>query len=165
MRPLTDPEIRAAFVNCSKGEAKRMDVPRDLAELPWDDLDFLGWRDPGAPDRGYIVTEQDDGLVGVALRAAPSTARGYTTRGMCSVCLTVHSSGGVSLMTAKRTGEAGRLGNTVGLYLCADLACPLYLRGKRKTRAAKGLDETLTLEEKIVRAETNLTAFLAKVTA
>ncbi|NED82069.1 FBP domain-containing protein, partial [Streptomyces sp. SID11233] len=28
MKPLTDPEIRAAFVNCSKGEAKRLHIPR-----------------------------------------------------------------------------------------------------------------------------------------
>ncbi|TGN78537.1 FBP domain-containing protein, partial [Streptomyces griseoluteus] len=49
MRPLTEQDIRASFVNCSKGDAKRLAVPRDLAERPWDDLDFLGWRDPGAP--------------------------------------------------------------------------------------------------------------------
>ncbi|MEV0476177.1 FBP domain-containing protein, partial [Streptomyces prunicolor] len=51
MRPLTEREIRAAFVNCTKGEAKRLSIPRDLAERPWDDLDFLGWRDPQAPGR------------------------------------------------------------------------------------------------------------------
>jgi hypothetical protein len=31
VKPLTEPEIRAAFVNCSKGEAKRASIPRDLA--------------------------------------------------------------------------------------------------------------------------------------
>ncbi|ROO84854.1 treble-clef zinc-finger protein [Actinocorallia herbida] len=165
MRQLSDAEVRASFVNCSKGEAKRIDLPRDLAERPWEDLDFLGWRDPGAPDRGYVVTEQAGRLVGIALRAAPSAARGFTSRGMCSLCLTVHSSGGVSLMTARRTGEAGRLGNTVGLYLCADLACSLYIRGKRHSKAAQGLDETLSVEDKITRAEANLTAFLTKITA
>jgi hypothetical protein len=40
VKPLTEPEIRAAFVNCTEGEAKRLNVPRDLAEQPWDDLDF-----------------------------------------------------------------------------------------------------------------------------
>jgi hypothetical protein len=29
----------------------------------------------------------------------------------------------VSLFTAKRTGVAGRNGNTVGTYICADLRC------------------------------------------
>ncbi|GAA3650562.1 hypothetical protein GCM10022420_027680 [Streptomyces iranensis] len=50
MKPMTEQEIRAAFVNCTKGEAKRLSIPRDLADRPWDDLDYLGWRDPQAPD-------------------------------------------------------------------------------------------------------------------
>lgn len=43
MRALTEKDIRSSFVNCSKGEAKRLTVPRDLEARPWDDLDFLGW--------------------------------------------------------------------------------------------------------------------------
>ena len=108
MRPITESDLRGSFVNCSKGETKRLGVPRDLDEQPWDDLDFLGWRDPDAPERGYLVIERDDGtLAGIALRAAPGTARGFTSRSMCSLCLTTHTSGGVALMTARRTGEAG----------------------------------------------------------
>jgi len=49
VKVLTEQEIRAAFVNCAKGEARRLNVPRDLAGQPWDDLDFLGWRDPQSP--------------------------------------------------------------------------------------------------------------------
>ena len=64
MRPLTEQDIRSSFVNCSKGEAKRLAIPRDLTERPWDDLDFLGWRDPGAPDRSYLVTERPAGPSG-----------------------------------------------------------------------------------------------------
>ena len=45
MRALTEQAIRDSFVNCSRGEAKRLATPRDLDERPWDDLDFLGWRD------------------------------------------------------------------------------------------------------------------------
>lgn len=41
MEPLGDSEIRASFVNCSKGEARRMSLPRELDGLPWADLDFL----------------------------------------------------------------------------------------------------------------------------
>ncbi|WP_342782051.1 FBP domain-containing protein [Trebonia kvetii] len=44
-------------MNCTKGEAKRLNVPRDLAELPWEDLDFLGWRDQQSPERAYLVAE------------------------------------------------------------------------------------------------------------
>lgn len=84
MRPLTEPEIRAAFVNCTKGEAKRLSVPRDLAERPWDDLDFLGWRDPQAPDRAYLAIELDGRPTAIALRlpAPPPGRRGA----VCARC-------------------------------------------------------------------------------
>ena len=65
MNPLTEPEIRASFVNCSKGEAKRLNVPRNLADQPWDDLDLLGWRDPQSRTRAYLVAEHAGTLRGV----------------------------------------------------------------------------------------------------
>jgi treble-clef zinc-finger protein len=79
----------------SKGEAQRLKIPAGLDELPWPDLDFLGWRDPGAPERAYLVAEHDDRLVGVTLRAASAGARGFTSRSLCSLCLTTRSGGGV----------------------------------------------------------------------
>ncbi|MFF0866515.1 FBP domain-containing protein [Nonomuraea sp. NPDC003560] len=165
MRPLTEHDIRTSFINCSKGEAKRAGLPRDLADLPWDDLDFLGWRDPGAPERAYLVAEADGSLVGVALRVTSGSSRSFTARSMCSFCLTTHTGGGVALMTARRTGEPGRQGNTVGQYLCADLACPLYVRGKREAAGAGVVDESLTPAEKVARANANVRAFLDKVAA
>ncbi|TDC07287.1 FBP domain-containing protein [Nonomuraea longispora] len=165
MRPVTEGDIRSSFVNCSKGEAKRLSLPADLAEQPWQDLDFLGWRDPGAPDRGYMVAEREDGrLVGIALRAVRGTARGFASRSMCSLCLTIRTGGGVALMSARRTGEAGRLGNTVGRYLCSDLDCSLYARGQKQT-AGGDFEETLTVQERVARTRDNLTAFIAKVVA
>lgn len=164
MRSLTEQDIRSSFVNCSKGEAKRLFVPHDLGERTWDELDFLGWRDPGAPDRGYLVTERADRgrLVGVTLRFQPAR-RGFLHRSMCSLCLTTHPRGGVSLMTARRAGTAGREGNSVGAYMCTDLACSLYLRGKKVPETGPRFEETLTLEEQIARTLGNLHAFLDKV--
>ncbi|GLW46625.1 hypothetical protein Stsp02_22870 [Streptomyces sp. NBRC 14336] len=162
MKALTESEIRSSFVNCSKGEAKRLSVPRDLDQLPWDDLDFLGWRDPGAPDRSYLVTERDGRLIGVTLRF-PSQQRGFLHRSLCSLCLTTHRGGGVSLMTARKAGPAGREGNSVGLYMCTDLACSLYLRGKKIPDSGIRIEESLTLEEQIARTEGNLSAFLEKL--
>ncbi|MFF5259834.1 FBP domain-containing protein [Actinomadura viridis] len=164
MRPVTEREIRASFVNCSKGEAKRLGLPKDFADLPWDDLDFLGWRDPGAPERAYLIAERDGGLVGIALRAAGGASRGFTARSMCSLCLTTRTGGGVVLMTARRTGAAGRQGDSAGQYLCGDLDCSLYLRGKKQSVAGGALDESLTSEEKIARMRDNLHTFLGKVT-
>lgn len=162
MRPITETDIRRSFVNCSKGEAKRLGVPGDLEAHPWGDLDFLGWRDPGAPERAYLVTEHDGRLLGIALRAVTGTARGFTSRSMCSLCLTTHASGGVTLMSARRAGDAGRQGNTVGQYFCAGLACSLFIRGKKQT-AGGDLDETLSVDERIARTQKNLTAFINRV--
>ncbi|RJL34179.1 FBP domain-containing protein [Bailinhaonella thermotolerans] len=166
MNPLEEKEIRDSFVNCSKGEARRLGMPRGLADLPWPDLDFLGWRDPGAPDRGYIVAEHRGELVGLTLRTAKEVKRAFVKSTICSVCLTPHPGTGVALFTAPRVGAAGRQGNTIGTYICADLACPLYARGKRETglgvRLRDGV-ESLTLEERADRAVRNLAAFLDRV--
>ncbi|TJZ44544.1 FBP domain-containing protein [Streptomyces piniterrae] len=164
MKSATEQDIRASFINCSKGAAKRLAVPRNLNELPWDDLDFLGWRDPGAPDRSYLVAERAGRLVGVTLRF-PAKQRGFLHRSMCSLCLTTHPGNGVSLMTAPKTGQSGRQGNSVGEYICTDLACSLYVRGKKTPEVGGRLEESLTPEQQIARTQANLFAFLDKVAA
>jgi hypothetical protein len=164
MRPVTEREIRASFVNCTKGQARRLAPPRDLATRPWEDLDFLGWRDPAAPARAYLVAESGDRLVGVALRRAAPYA-GQARRSMCSLCLTTHPGDGVALLTAPRAGRGGQQGNSVGAYICTDLACSLYLRGKKDAGPGGRLHESLTLEEQVARTTANLRGFLAKVLA
>lgn len=162
MNPLTEQEIRTAFVNCTKGEAKRLAVPRDLAERDWADLDFLGWRDPQSPGRAYLVTELEGRPQGIVLRC-PGTVAGQQRRSMCSMCLTAHT-GGVSLMVAPKAGKAGQQGNSVGAYLCSDLCCSLYVRGKKDAGAGARMHESLTLEEKIQRTVANVAAFVSHVT-
>ncbi|MFF3055643.1 FBP domain-containing protein [Streptomyces sp. NPDC057909] len=159
MKAVSEQDIRASFVNCSKGESKRLPMPRDLAEQPWDDLDFLGWRDLAEPGRSYIVTEHDGELIGITLRF-PSQQRGFLHRSMCSLCLTTHPGSGVSLMTARKTGPAGREGNSVGVCICTDLACSLYVRGSKVPASGGRFKESLTLEEQVARTRTNLAAFL-----
>ncbi|MBF8192729.1 FBP domain-containing protein [Nonomuraea sp. K274] len=162
MNPITERDIRTSFVNCSKGEARRLGVPRDLAAAPWPDLDFLGWRDPGAHERAYLVAERDGGLVGVALRLASDVRRSFTKSTLCSVCVTPHAGTGVALFAASRAGAAGRQGNTVGAYMCADLDCSLYVRGKKQTELGVRF-ESLSVAERIARAAANLDAFLDRV--
>ncbi|MER6397464.1 MULTISPECIES: FBP domain-containing protein [unclassified Kitasatospora] len=162
MNPLSENEIRGSFVNCSKGEARRLNLPRGLAELPWEHLDFLGWRDQGAPDRGYLVAEHGGELVGVTLRV-PSVRRSLTKTNVCSLCLSAHAGSGVALLAARRAGVSGREGNTVGTYICADLACSLYLRGLKKSALVSRPEESLSQEELVARTVANLDAFLAKV--
>ena len=163
MHPVTEDAIRASFSNCSQGEAKRIPMPRDLADVPWSDLDFLGWRDLGAQDRAYLVTPRGDGLTGVMLRSA-ATRKGFLRRNLCSLCLTTHPGGGVSLMTGRKAGDAGRQGNSVGLYLCSDLACSLYIRGtKSPGAAADRMEETLNVEEQVGRMAGKLEEFLTRL--
>ncbi|WP_406280134.1 FBP domain-containing protein [Nocardia sp. NBC_00881] len=159
MHAVTERDIRSSFVNCSKGEAKRLPVPRDLDDRPWDDLDFLGWGDPSLPGRCYLVVPQDDRFVGVALRYATG---GSGRAQMCTICLTTHT-GGVSLMTAHKAGESGRKGNSVGTYMCTDLACSLYARNKKRPALGSRYREDLTPEEKVERVRDNMSAFLAKL--
>ncbi|WP_267241840.1 FBP domain-containing protein [Streptomyces sp. PR69] len=168
MEPLTDKAIRASFVNCSKGEASRLKLPAGFRELPWEDLDFLGWRDPGAPLRAHLVLPSPtgpNGLTGVSLRVPDATRTSAVKSSMCQFCLTGHASSGVTLFAAPLAGAAGRQGNTVGVYACDDLACSLYLRGKRqpKLRSAR-YEESLTLEERTARCLGNVAAFVDKVT-
>jgi hypothetical protein len=127
VRALTEQQIRRSLLNCSRGEANAAVLPRDFAVLDWSELELLGWRDPKAPLRGYLVIEVDDEPVGIALRAA-DTRMSSRTAAMCLLCQTPRTGDGVSLFTAKRAGEAGRNGNTVGTYICADLGCARRVR-------------------------------------
>lgn len=160
MKPASEHEIRASFVNCSKGEAKRLPVPRDLSERPWGDLDFLGWSEPGAPERAYLVTERDGEFIGLVLRSAAATAHRPT---MCTFCLTTHPGQGVALLTARKAGPAGREGNSVGTYICSDLACSLYVRGLKNPPPGGRLKEAMSPEEQIERTRTNLFGFIERV--
>jgi hypothetical protein len=164
MEPLTEKDIRSSFVNCTKGEAGRIRLPRDFAATAWGDLDFLGWTDPGAPLRALLVVPGDEGLVGVQLRRPEARRADAVRSSMCRVCLTSHASTGVTLFVAPLAGAAGRRGNSVGEYLCSDLACSLYLRGKRQPRMRLiRHEETLSLHERIDRAMTNLAAFTKRI--
>ncbi|TWE21701.1 treble-clef zinc-finger protein [Kitasatospora atroaurantiaca] len=163
MKPLNEDEIRASFINCSKGEARRLNLPRGMGELPWDDLDFLGWRDHGAPDRAYLVAERPEGLVGITLRVPTGVRRSNLKSNICSICVTAHPGSGVSLLAARKAGAAGREGSTVGTYMCADLACSLYVRGKKRPELVDRITESLTLEEQITRTLVNLDTFLDQV--
>lgn len=161
MSPLTEPQIRAAFVNLSKGAAGRVNLPADLEDRPWRELDYLGWRDPKAPARGYLVTYVDDRPRAIALRlsSGPSNAAGRRRRTMCDLCRTV---GDVSLMVAPRAGGAGHRGDSVGTYLCTDLDCSLFVRNRRSSGTVV-MEERLGVEEKVERLRANLDTFVARV--
>jgi FBP C-terminal treble-clef zinc-finger len=163
MDPLTEADVRDSFVNCSKGDAKKLTLPGPLAEIAWEQLDFLGWRDPRAPERAYLVTPWQGRLVGIALRSSTKSGKSLMKSTMCSICLTVHASSGVSLFTAPRAGACGREGNSVGTYICTDLQCSRYIRGFLASEAIHSLGETIDLDTRIERLQEKIDQFTARV--
>ncbi len=126
MKALTEEQIRASIVNASQGEARRMPLP-GLHEVLWEQREYLGWRDPQSPQRGYLVHWMDDRAVGIVLRASSVSMRAGISA-MCSLCRTSQPSDQVTMFSAPRAGQAGRDGNTIGTYICSDLACSLIIR-------------------------------------
>jgi hypothetical protein len=126
MKPLSPTDIRESFVNASQGESERVPLP-GLHEVIWENREYLGWRDPQARQRGYLVYWQGERPVGIVLRASESSLRPGISA-MCSLCRIAQPSDQVALFSAPRAGQAGRDGNTVGTYICADLACSHLIR-------------------------------------
>ncbi|QNA91952.1 MULTISPECIES: FBP domain-containing protein [unclassified Microbacterium] len=120
MRPLTEADVRASFVNADADELRVMEMPHDFLLVDWDYLDFFAWQDPSASRRGYVLIPHEDDVVGIVLRAT-ETSRIRT--GMCNICHTMQPGNQVALFSARRAGEAGRRGDSFGTYMCADLSC------------------------------------------
>jgi hypothetical protein len=160
---ISEIELRGSFVNCSKGDRAKIALPGPLAGIDFANLDFLGWRDPKAPERACIVTGTGNGLVGIVLRPASKSAKSLSRSSMCSVCMTPHASSGVSLLSAPLAGAAGRNGNSAGIYMCANLQCSRYIRGTLKSDAIITMSETIDLAAKIDRLHERLDAFVGKI--
>ena len=126
MQPLTEDQIRDSFVNTSRGDAERLPMP-GLHEVLWDDREYLGWHDARAPQRAFLTVWQGDRAVSLVLRAAERRIRGGISA-MCSLCHTPQPGAQVALFSAPRPGDAGRKGDTVGMYICADLGCSAIIR-------------------------------------
>ncbi|MGS0561319.1 FBP domain-containing protein [Microbacterium aurugineum] len=120
MRPLTEADVRASFVNADAEELRIMEMPHDFLLVDWDYLDFFAWSDPNASRRGYVLIPLEETVVGIVLRA---TEPGRGRSGMCDICHTMQPGNQISLFSARRSGQAGRRGDSVGAYMCADLSC------------------------------------------
>jgi hypothetical protein len=159
VRPITEKQIRSSFVNSTLRERKELLLPADFDELDWDNLDFLGWRDPKVPSLGYVFSEVDDELVGVLLRQSEGLTRG---RPLCNWCEDVQLPNDVVFFGARRAGKAGRNGNTVGTLICAGFECSRNVRTLPRL-AYEGYDQEAARVERIEALRLNVYAFLSAV--
>lgn len=161
MDPLTEAQIRRSMRNCSRGEAGKLTLPGKLDAVSWDDLDFLGWRDPKAPLRAYVATWHDGEPAGIALRVADSP-KARRVAAMCGLCRSTRVTGEVSLFTARRAGTDSRDWNSVGTYMCNDLGCSRNARLVKATSDLQ-LDGTLSVAERVAGVRTRIGRFVDEV--
>lgn len=126
MQQLSPADIVGSFVNATKGEASRVPMP-GLHDVLWEQREYLGWRDQQSPQRGYLVHWVDGRPLGLVLRASEFSLRPGIAA-MCSWCRITRRSDEISLFSAPRAGQSGRDGNTIGTYVCDDLACSHMIR-------------------------------------
>jgi hypothetical protein len=121
--------IRRSFLNASKRERDNLVLPANFAELDWDNLDYLGWRDPKVPGIGYVFVELDNATdhtpTGILLRRSEGSAR---SRPQCTWCEDVTLPNDVTFFSAKRGGDAGRKGDTIGTLVCDNFQCSANVR-------------------------------------
>jgi hypothetical protein len=87
----------------------------------------------------------DEGPVGILLQQAEGRAR---NRAQCSWCEDVLLPNDVVLFTAKRSGAAGRNGNTVATLVCSEFECSANVR-KQPAMAYIGFDVEAARERRI----------------
>lgn len=161
MNTHTETEIRKSFVNCSKGAAQRINIPQDVLHGDWESQIFLGWYDPKSPRAGYVVVETEDGLRGLVLEKSAQKVSGGAR--MCQICLTLHPASGVSLVSIQRSKTAKDRYNSVGTYVCSNLACSDYTMGRRKPEGIRQMEETMSPEERADRALANMRGLVERV--
>jgi hypothetical protein len=159
MRPLTDAQIRASFINASRSERKNLTLPADFNELDWDRLDFLGWRDPKFPQLGYVVLDLEGELVGLLMRQGETRAR---SRPQCSWCSDIHLPNDVVLYATKRAGESGRRGDTVGTLVCENFECSQNVR-RLPPSAYLGFDREAARDRRIETLREHVANFVRDV--
>lgn len=161
MLSLTEQEIRSSFINCSRKDAARLPLPPGLAGLQWERLDYLGWRDPQTPRRGFAVVPTVDGLKGIVVQTTAESL-GAGRQSMCAWCHDVRLPHPVVMYVARRAGSAGREGSTVGTLICEGFQCSANVR-KPPPSPYKGFDMEAHIAERITGLRERSQAFLAVV--
>ncbi|KTR02564.1 FBP domain-containing protein [Curtobacterium luteum] len=160
MLPISEKTIRTSFVNASRKETADITLPDAFEATDWDSLDYLGWRDPKIGRRAYAVVPTLEGdLVGILFRQAEASPR---SRAQCSWCQDVKLPNDVVFYSAKRSGKAGRNGNTVGTLVCHHFQCSRNVR-KLPPPAYEGYDVEAARLQRIEDLRLRAASFAAEV--
>jgi len=161
MESLTEEQIRESFVNITRSEADDMPLPPGMHEIDWSRREYLGWRDPRLPQRGYVVIPTDDGPVGILLRASEASMRSHTPS-MCGWCQDIHYPRDVYFWSARRAGQAGRNGDTVGTHVCGEFECSVNVRRTPPPQFI-GFDQEAVIADRIAGLAERARRFAATV--
>lgn len=159
MLPLTENLIRSSFINASLRERKALTLPANFDTITWENIDFLGWRDPKLPQVGYIISVVEDLRVGIMLRKADGKIR---NRAQCSWCEDVNLPNDVVFFNAKAGGQAGRDGDTIGMLLCANFECSFNVRTMQSLPYI-GFDREAEMERRIKVLQDHVQSFIQRV--
>ncbi|WP_052492532.1 FBP domain-containing protein [Leucobacter komagatae] len=121
MQPYTLTALRDALGNVDAATRKTARMPRHSFTPAVEERDYLGWRDPSAPQRGYIFVDGVSGPEGIMLTKT-RTRNSVKRAVMCEFCRIPRRFEQVALFTAP-TSQLQRDQSTLGTYLCVDLDC------------------------------------------
>ena len=161
MLPLDSTTIKATFVNASRKVVADITVPPGLDTIDWTGLDYLGWIDPKMKRRSYAVVPVDGEPVGIVLRQADASP---PRRAQCSWCRDVKLPNDVVLYSAQRAGAAGRNGDTVAIWICAEFQCSANVR-KLPSMAYIGFDVAAARQERIGMLQQRSAGFITEILA
>lgn len=160
MLPITEKTLRTSFVNASRKELVDLGLPADFDAIDWDRLDYLGWRDPRIGRCAYAVVPTLEGdLIGILFRQAATSPR---SRAQCSWCQDVALPNDVVFSSAKRSGAAGRNGDTIGTLVCQDFQCSRNVR-KPPPLAYEGYDVDAVRLRRTEELQLRAASFAARV--
>jgi hypothetical protein len=159
MLPLTSAMVTSSFVNASRKVVADLTLPAGFDHIDWTQLDYLGWNDPKLKRRAYAVVPIDGQPVGIVLRRADASPQ---RRAQCSWCRDVKLPNEVVLYSAQRAGAAGRNGNTVATWVCAEFQCSVNVR-KLPSMAYIGFDVETARGDRIETLRQRSAGFVAEV--
>ncbi|WP_130176747.1 FBP domain-containing protein [Cryobacterium sp. SO1] len=161
MLPLNTSIIKTTFVNASRKVVSDITLPAGLDTTDWAQLDYLGWVDPKMKRRSYVVVPVDGEPVGLVLRQADASP---PRRAQCSWCRDVKLPNDVVLFSAQRAGAAGRNGDTVAIWICAEFQCSVNVR-KLPSMAYIGFDVDAAREERMTMLRERSAGFAKEILA